>query len=78
VPSTVRFVSKKTHTLPLLQDGRSLGVWGGIAWDRRRSPPPYVTGFMEDLTAYISRTVPGKRFDRIAPPLPPQPIGDGG
>jgi LysR family transcriptional regulator, nitrogen assimilation regulatory protein len=75
VPSTVRFVSKTIHVVPLLQEGKSLGVWGGLAWDPRRSLPIYATSFIEDLTAYISRALPGKRFDRIAPPLPPQPTG---
>ena len=75
VPSTVRFVSKRIRIVPLLQDGKSLGAWGGLAWDPRRSLPVYATSFIEDLTAYISRTSPGKRFDRIAPPLPPQTSG---
>ena len=75
VPSTVRFTSKRIQILPLLQEGKSLGVWGGLAWDPRRSLPMYATNFMEELTAHISRTLPGKRFDRIAPPLPPQTSG---
>ena len=39
VPSTVRFVSKRIRIVPLLQDGKSLGAWGGLAWDPRRSLP---------------------------------------
>ena len=70
VPSTVRFVSRKIRILPLLQEGKSLGVWGGLAWDPRRSLPAYARSFIEDLTAYISRRSPGQRFDRIAPPVP--------
>jgi LysR family transcriptional regulator, cyn operon transcriptional activator len=72
VPSTVRFGSKSVQILPLLQDGQSLGVWGGLAWDPRRSLPTCAASFIEDLTEFLSRTSPGKRFDRIAPPLPPQ------
>jgi DNA-binding transcriptional LysR family regulator len=73
VPSTVRFVSKGIQILPLLQGGKSLGAWGGLAWDPRRSLPVYATRFIEGLTSYISRTMPGKRFDGSAPPLPPPP-----
>ena len=78
VPSTVRFVSKRIRVAPLLQDGKSLGAWGGLAWDPRRSLPGYATSFIEDLTASISRTPPGRRFDRVAPPLLPQQITTGG
>ncbi len=75
VPSTVRFVSQRTRIMPLLHGGKSLGAWGGLAWDPRRSLPVYATGFMEDLAAHMSRMSPGKRFDRIAPPLPPHTSG---
>lgn len=78
VPSTVRFVSKRIRIVPLLQEGKSLGVWGGLAWDPRRSLPGYATSFIEDLTAYISRTPPGRRFDKVAPPLPPPQVSAGG
>ena len=69
VPSTVRFMSRRIQIVPLIQDGRSLGVWGGLAWDPRRSLPIYAAEFIEDLAACTSRSVPGKRFDRIAPAL---------
>jgi DNA-binding transcriptional LysR family regulator len=78
VPSTVRFVSKRIRIVPLLQESKSLGAWGGLAWDPRRSLPGYATSFIEDLTAYISRTPPGRRFDKVAPPLLPQQITTGG
>jgi DNA-binding transcriptional LysR family regulator len=74
VPSTVRFVSTRVHIAPLRQGGTSLGVWGGVAWDPRRALPIYATKFIEDLAAYAARTAPGRRFDRIGPPLPAQPI----
>jgi LysR family cyn operon transcriptional activator len=76
VPSTVRFASKKIQILPLIQDGRSLGAWGGLAWDPRRALPAYATIlqyatiFLEELTAYARRAAPGRRFDRVCP-LPP-------
>jgi LysR family cyn operon transcriptional activator len=72
VPSTVRFVSNRIHIMPLLQEGKSLGVWGGLAWDPRRSLPTYATSFIEEFTTHISRISPGKRFDSMAPPLLPQ------
>jgi DNA-binding transcriptional LysR family regulator len=74
VPSTVRFVSKRVRIMPLLHSGESLGVWGGLAWDPRRSLPSYATRFIEDLAAYAARSGPGRRFDTIAPPLSAPPI----
>ena len=73
VPSTLRFTSKRVRILPVVQAGRSLGVWGGVAWDPRRSLPRYATSFIEDLATWTARAVPGRRFDRVAPPLPPEP-----
>jgi DNA-binding transcriptional LysR family regulator len=70
VPSTVRFASTSVQIMPVLQDGKSLGVWGGLAWDPRRSLPVHATSFIEELTAYIARSVRGRRFDKVAPPLP--------
>ena len=75
VPSTVRFVAKKIQILPLLQDGRSLGAWGGLAWDPRRALPTYATIFLEALTTYAMRAAPGRRFDRVSPL--PRPMVDG-
>jgi DNA-binding transcriptional LysR family regulator len=74
VPSTVRVTSKKVRVMPVLQSGKSLGVWGGVAWDPRRSLPPYARIFIEELARWTARGVPGSRFDKIAPPLPPPPI----
>jgi DNA-binding transcriptional LysR family regulator len=76
VPSTLQLESKRIQVVPLLQAGKSLGVWGGVAWDPRRPLPVHATRFIEDLAAYAARSVPGKRFDRIAPPLAAQPVGD--
>ena len=77
VPSTVQFVSKRVQIAPLVQGGTSLGVWGGVVWDPRRALPIYATRFIEDLSAYAARTVPGRRFERVGPPLPAQPIAAG-
>src|SRR5262245_1693956 len=74
VSSTVRFVSKRVQIAPLLHAGESLGVWGGLARDPRRSLPIYATGFIEDLAVYAARSGPGRRFDKIAPPLSAQPM----
>jgi LysR family cyn operon transcriptional activator len=73
VPSTVRFVSKRIHVMPIVQVGKSLGVWGAVVWDARRSQPSHATTFIEALTAYTRRTFPGQRFDRVAPPVPRPP-----
>jgi len=72
VPSTVRFRSAPVQILALVQQGRSLGTWGGVVWDPRRSLPPYATGFIDELAAHVPGVFPGKRFERVAPPLPPR------
>ncbi|HEX5109679.1 MAG TPA: LysR family transcriptional regulator [Vicinamibacterales bacterium] len=74
VPSTVRFVSKRVRIVPLLHAGESLGVWGGLAWDPRRSLPIHAARFIEDLAVYAARCGPGRRFDKIAPPLSAPPL----
>ncbi|HEY7498367.1 MAG TPA: LysR family transcriptional regulator [Vicinamibacterales bacterium] len=56
VPSTVRLPSRRIQTLTLLQAGKSLGVWGGVAWDPRRSLPSYATAFIDALVAHTVRT----------------------
>jgi LysR family transcriptional regulator, nitrogen assimilation regulatory protein len=69
VPSTIRFAANRVRIIPLLREGQSLGAWGGVAWDPRRSLPTYAATFVEEFTTYAMRNVPGKRFDRVAPPL---------
>jgi DNA-binding transcriptional LysR family regulator len=69
VPSTVRFVAQKVQVLPILQKRESLGTWGGVVWDPRRSLPIQAATFIEELSAYAPHAVPGRRFDRTAPPV---------
>lgn len=76
VPSTVRFLSNKVQILPVLHEGKSLGLWGGLVWDPRRSLPVHARSFIADLTTYVSRTAPGRQFDKIAPPLASRQISD--
>lgn len=73
VPSTVRLASQRIRLIPILVKGKSLGTWGSIVWDARRALPIYATSFIEELTTYAQRSFPGKRFDRIAPPVPTPP-----
>ena len=78
VPSTVRLPPRTLHPKPLVQGGRSVGVWGWIVWDRRRYLPPHATGFVDGLIDYISRHgYPGRDLERRAPPVPrPTPPSD--
>jgi DNA-binding transcriptional LysR family regulator len=73
VPSTVRLVSTRIRLIPILVKGKSLGTWGSVVWDGRRTPPIYATSFIEELTTYAQRSFPGKRFDSMAPPVPLPP-----
>jgi DNA-binding transcriptional LysR family regulator len=70
VPSTLRFLSTKVRVLPIVQKGESLGTWGGVVWDPRRSLSVHAAGFIEDLASHLRGAFPGKRFDRVAPPVP--------
>jgi LysR family cyn operon transcriptional activator len=73
VPSTVRFTSRKTRIMPILQDGKSLGTWSTVSWNVRRSLPVYAAGFVEELDVYSRRAFPGKQFNAAAPPVPLPP-----
>jgi LysR family cyn operon transcriptional activator len=70
VPSTVRVGSKRSRALPIIDQGKSLGTWGGLVWDPRRSLPAYATGFIDQLAAQVQFTFPGRIFERRAPPVP--------
>lgn len=74
LPSTIRAASRRVQMIPILQDGRSLGFWGAVIWDPRRALPAYAERFIEEAAAYLSRTPPGRRFDRVAPPVPRPPL----
>jgi LysR family cyn operon transcriptional activator len=69
VPSTVRFTSRRIRIKPIVQKGRSLGTWGIVAWDLRRSLAPYAEAFIDELEAHARRSFPGARFDKMAPPV---------
>jgi DNA-binding transcriptional LysR family regulator len=70
VPSTLRSFPQMVQVLPILQGRRSLGTWGGVVWDPRRSLPVHATAFVEELAAYLRDEYPGRQFERTAPPLP--------
>jgi DNA-binding transcriptional LysR family regulator len=70
VPSTVRLAPRGIRALPILDRGKSLGTWGGVVWDPRRSLPAYATHFVEELASHTATAFPGRTFDRLAPPVP--------
>lgn len=70
VPSTVRLVSNRMRMRPLLQEGQSLGTWGGVVWDPRRTQPVYAASFVDELAAYRPRMHSSTLFERLAPPVP--------
>jgi LysR family cyn operon transcriptional activator len=73
VPSTVRFTSRKIRIMPIVQEGKSLGTWGAVAWALRRSLPAYAEAFIDELEAYTRETFPGSHLDKVAPPVPQPP-----
>jgi LysR family cyn operon transcriptional activator len=71
VPSTVPLGGRALTVKPLVQAGRSVGMWGWIVWDPRRYMPAYAASFVEGLLAYTRRHgFPGRALERRAPPLP--------
>jgi LysR family transcriptional regulator, cyn operon transcriptional activator len=74
VPSTLE-VARRLEVLPILVNRQSLGIWGGVAWDPRRSLPVYATGFVKELAEHVRRGYPGSRFDRGVPPVQQQRDG---
>jgi DNA-binding transcriptional LysR family regulator len=75
VPSTLEVAARRLEMLPILVNQRSLGIWGGVAWDRRRSLPVHAAGFVEELDKHVRRGYPGSRFDRTTPPVQQQRDG---
>jgi LysR family cyn operon transcriptional activator len=70
VPSTLRFSAHGLRAVPLLLEERSIGGWIAANWDPRRALPSYAEAFVNGLAAATSRSYPGRRFDRTAPPVP--------
>jgi DNA-binding transcriptional LysR family regulator len=72
VPSTVRLLSQRVQVLPIVQRRESLGTWGAVVWDPRRSLPIHAATFIDELAAFVRDDFPGRRFDRTSPPVPVQ------
>jgi DNA-binding transcriptional LysR family regulator len=70
VPSTVGFAGRKVQVAPILHARASLGLWGWIVWDPRRSLPAFARSFIDGLVEHTRRTYPGRGFERCAPPVP--------
>jgi len=62
VPSTLKFDVSAVRVVPLVAQGRPLGRWIVVAWDRRRYLPPYGERFIEQLCAATAKTYPGRRL----------------
>ena len=75
VPSTLELAARRLEVLPILGDRQSLGIWGGVAWNPRRSLPVHAAGFVEELARHVRRGYPGSRLDRTAPPVQQQRDG---
>lgn len=70
VPSTTRSTDTSVHIAPILHARGSLGEWGWIVWDPKRSLPAFARSFIEGLVEYAQRRYPGRQFERHAPPVP--------
>lgn len=70
VQSNVPIHYDGVRTVPLVFGGASIGVWGSIAWHRRRYLAPYAKRFIEEFVTFAPRANPGREVIRRAPPLP--------
>jgi len=68
VPSLLIMDKRAVKALPVLAAGKSLGRWQGILWDAQRTPPPYLTEFVDLLGESLSRDYPGREY-RFAPDI---------
>ncbi len=62
IPSTVRLSDVRPRIVPLLLEGRQLGLWISAIWDPRRYLPPAAQTFIDVLHDFTSRDYPGKEF----------------
>jgi DNA-binding transcriptional LysR family regulator len=69
VPSTFLLARGRYQVAPVLHGGVSLGFWVAVVWNPRRFLPPYVETFVSELGEYTRDHYPGKRFERLAPPV---------
>lgn len=69
VPSMVP-VQRGVRAIPLLHNGRPMGVWMSIIWDPRRFLTLAAKKFIEQIRAHSRRSYPGKRLRLTAPPIP--------
>jgi LysR family cyn operon transcriptional activator len=69
VPSTVRFADRNVHAAPILRARAALGAWAWIMWDPKRFLPTFALSFVDGLADWTRRAYPGRRFDRLAPPV---------
>lgn len=68
--SMARLVHRGVKAVPVLQQGKPLGMWISIVWDSRRFLPAYVQAFIAHAATYASRTFPGKSLRLTPPPRP--------
>jgi LysR family transcriptional regulator, cyn operon transcriptional activator len=65
-PSTV-VPTKCICVVPLVQRGRSIGVWMTVAGDRQRTLATYAQHFVEELIAHCKRSYPNCHLVRRTP-----------
>ncbi len=78
LPSTVAIRTENVRVAPLAQRGASIGRWSMIGWDPQRTLPLYAERFVEELVAHSQRDYPGRKFLRLAPPLPQPKVARNG
>jgi DNA-binding transcriptional LysR family regulator len=61
---------ERLRAVPLVLRGESIGHWEAICWDARRSAPPFVEVFVNELVAYARRGFPNQKLLRRAPSIP--------
>lgn len=60
-PSTLSLAGSELKALPIRSDGRVLGAWTGVVWNRRRISNA-TTAFVDTAVRQFKRDYPGKRL----------------
>ena len=67
VPSSAAADSGGVKVMPILHDGKALGSWAAMVWDRRRTQPDYSRSFVAQACTRLKRRYPGRE---LGLPLP--------
>jgi len=75
VPSSAAAPDPTVKILPILQEGKALGAWAALVWDKRRTQTDYSRAFVQQACAQLRKSYPGREL-RL--PLPDMQLSRAG